>query len=51
MKKYIIIITCGAYNAPSLYIEATTAGAAIEQAKEKSGLSKFNNWAFIAKER
>ena len=48
MKKYKVIVTCGAYDAPSIYVDAANEKDAIQQAKSKSGLSRFDNWQFIA---
>ena len=50
MKKYKVIVTSGAVHAPSIYVDATNEKDAIQQAKSRSGLSRFSNWTFIAKE-
>lgn len=50
MKKFKITISCGAYDAPCLYIEASKNTEAIKEAKSKSGLGRFKNWIFTAKE-
>ena len=50
MKKYKVIVTCGAYDAPSIYVDATNEKDAMQQAKSRSGLSRLSNWTFIARE-
>lgn len=47
MKKFKVNVTCGRYNAPSIYVDAINEKDAIQQAKNKSGLSRFSNWIFI----
>lgn len=47
MKNYIITVTCGKYNAPSIYLDAVDDKSATLKAKELSGLGRFDNWLFI----
>lgn len=44
-----VTITCGAYNAPCIYVEAASMDQAVEAAKAKSGLARFKLWIFIPK--
>jgi hypothetical protein len=50
MNLYKITPTCGNYNAPAMYIEAENENKALEQAKNRSGLSRFKSWIFVAKQ-
>lgn len=47
MKNYKVIITCGAYYAPCIYVTAIDNKGAENQARYLSGLSKFKQWIFI----
>lgn len=49
MKNYIVKVTCGAYNAPSIYVSADNESTAEKKAREHSGLSRFSQWLFIPK--
>lgn len=50
MKNYIVTPTCGAYKAPSIYVQSENSQGAEKKAKEHSGLSRFPQWIFIAAE-
>jgi hypothetical protein len=50
MKQFRVTVTNGSCNAPSLYVSADKIENAEKEAREKSGLGRFNSWAFIPRE-
>jgi hypothetical protein len=48
MKHFRVVVTNGRYDAPVLYEDAANEEDAIQQARDRSGLSKYNSWEFMA---
>lgn len=45
--KFKVTPTCGAYSAPALTEISDKEENAIKQAKQRSGLARFDNWEFV----
>ena len=50
MKKYRMVITNGKNTAPAMVINAEKPEVAEKIARERSSLSRFKSWTFIAVE-
>lgn len=51
MKRFIVYPSNGKYQAPAIYLEAIDHADAEKQARQKSGLGRFDNWQFVVSER
>lgn len=50
MKRFKVFPDNGLYQAPFIYVEADSHANAEKEAREKSGLGRFEQWQFIVSE-